>query len=230
MTARDLFTLDPDPPSGLGIPQSEKMKEPGAVGSTRPEAVAPDPKRDTAIAEAPKQQQCCGTCGHGVTQPIGFIRCPFRSRGDLSAPKALCKINPIAWKLRDEVTDAKVVATTPLSALPQARAEVDDDPRETYKIRDTSMRAIFQLRADGKISERQKELLEFFADRPVGVNYTRQEIAKQMMMRHGPKWAINQVCGRVKELLDNGRLRELPEYRVCSVTSEKVNAVSRGVW
>lgn len=249
MTARDLFTEDQDPPSGLGIPQSNVTKKPGAVGSVQPQAEGRIPVGDSATAEALTETRQCWSCDRSTPQKNGFIRCALSPVWRMFSPKAPCQIKPVQWiQITPERLAARAEPKNPAkghgsttqsvsrnggggaeaSAAGPAPSPVDS--RGTSQIRDTSMRAIWQLRADRKITERQKELLEFFAERPPGVNYTRQEIARQMVNRHGAKWGINAVCGRVHELLKLGRLVELPEYRKCVVTGESVNAIARGVW
>ena len=81
-------------------------------------------------------------------------------------------------------------------------------------VRDTSHEAIARLRATKQVNRRQGELLEGFARRPVGTTMTRQELAREL------GWQINQVCGRVKELLDAGRLTEGAK-RECRVTGQQ---------
>lgn len=92
------------------------------------------------------------------------------------------------------------------------------EPRR-QAVRDTSHEAIAKLRASGQVSRRQAELLEGFARAPVGTTMTRQEIARAL------GWQINQVCGRAKELLDAGRLRET-EKRECTVTRQPALAIA----
>lgn len=222
------------------------------MGSTQPQAEAPNPDQGMATAEAPSETAQCWSCDHARPQANGFVRCGLGPAWKAYSPKAPCQMRPVQWlQITPEREAARAGSgNTPekgrgsaaqsvsrnggggaeASAAGPAASPVDSRETNQYQIRDTSMRAIWQLRADGKITERQKELLEFYAERPLGVNYTRQEIARQMMNRHGAKWAINQVCGRVNELIKLGRLIELPETRKCNVTSETVNAIARGVW
>jgi hypothetical protein len=250
MTARDLFADLQDPPGGLGIPPSTEAKVPGAVGSMQPQAEARTPFEGKAAAEAPNTQMTCGTCDHRRPSHNGLLSCHVGKVWQAFSEMAPCQQIPMQWKAITKerlavIADSNTTTTKEHGSATQSvshngdgSAETSDtgsvltasDPRETSQIRDTSMRAIWQLRADGKITERQKELLEFYAERPVGVNFTRQEIARHMTNRHGVKWAINQVCGRVNELIKTGRLRELPGYRKCTVTSESVNSIERGVW
>lgn len=185
--------------------------------------------------------QTCGTCGHGALQPNGFIRCAVGPKWSAYTPGAPCQQRPVQWIERKQKSSASPrvsgngVSTEPDARSPcqgqsgagtPGRAERFPGPHST---RDASMAAIHAMRADGRITERQKELLEFFAGNP-GQDFTRQEIARRMTQQHGPKWGIPGVCGRVNELMKTGQLREIGAHRICRVTGETVNAIERGDW
>lgn len=89
------------------------------------------------------------------------------------------------------------------------------------EVRDTSHEAIARLRATGQVNRRQAELLEAFAARRSRgyLSATRQEIATEL------GWQINRVCGRVKELLDAGRIVE-GDKRECAVTGQTAYPLS----
>jgi hypothetical protein len=215
MTARDLFTEELNTPrEGHGVLKGEK----------------PTPSASTESPAPPSTLQVCGQCNLGRLGPSGFVFCAVGPKETGNAPGRPCVRVPIQFT---PITAERLAARAALGKTPEVPAPSSSvDSRETsqYQIRDTSMHAIWQLRADGKITERQKELLEFYAEQVPTANFTRQEIARYMMNRHGAKWAINQVCGRVNECIKLGRLREIQNSRRCTVTGELVNAVERGVW
>ena len=93
--------------------------------------------------------------------------------------------------------------------------EWDDDV--AAGVRDTSRISYNKLKATGKLSRQQSQIMAFLEAHP-GRNWTRQELAGEL------KYGINTLCGRVKELLDMGAIREL-QRRVCKVTGESAHAL-----
>lgn len=71
-------------------------------------------------------------------------------------------------------------------------------------VRRTSLDAYDQIKEDGRLSERQRQVMLFFHELKKGTALTRREIA---LMSGIP---INVICPRVLELIEKGYLEEMP--------------------
>lgn len=86
-------------------------------------------------------------------------------------------------------------------------------------VRDTSIEAYHDHKGDGKLEPQQRDLLNAMRR---GRDYSRTELAEATGIR------LASVCGRVKELLEKGRLCEAP-IRSCKVTGRKIHPVFKVV-
>ena len=84
------------------------------------------------------------------------------------------------------------------------------------RVSKTSVDAYYRMVDRDGITNGQAAVLAAF-NRP-GATFTRAELEKATGMRSGS------ICGRVRELVDDGRLEELPR-RTCSVTGDQAHAL-----
>jgi predicted transcriptional regulator len=77
------------------------------------------------------------------------------------------------------------------------------------RLADTNLDAFASLLDSGAIGRQQAQILIHL--RTTGASLTRNEIAAQTGIR------LSAVCGRVRELLDAGKLEELPR-RACTLS------------
>lgn len=84
-------------------------------------------------------------------------------------------------------------------------------------VRDTSIQAYHDHEGDGILGYQQGEILKKMKR---GRDYSRSELAEASGIR------LTSVCGRVKELIDKGRIGEGP-IRACKVTGRTVRPVFR---
>ena len=111
-------------------------------------------------------------------------------------------------------TPEEIKAGKPVEIISYMQEWNPDLPCLPRVIADTSRMAYNKLKSTGKLSHQQDLMLQFFRLNPGA--WTRQEFSM------AAKWGINTVCGRTKELLDLGVLRELPR-RACKVTQEQAH-------
>ena len=83
-------------------------------------------------------------------------------------------------------------------------------------VRDTSLTAYDAL----DLTQGQAKVLRFLSENTYRADWTRGEIAK-----YGG-FPIQSVCGRVNELLAQGRLTEQEQVRPCRVTGNSAHPVS----
>ena len=87
-------------------------------------------------------------------------------------------------------------------------------------IRQTSLDAYNELKANGKANTQRGKILGFllahsnYADEP----FSRLELSGILEI------SINAICGRVKELLDDELVEEVPDHK-CSITNNNVNGI-----
>ena len=86
-------------------------------------------------------------------------------------------------------------------------------------IRKTSLDAYNELKASGKLNTQRGKILSFllahsnYADEP----FSRLELSGILEI------SINAICGRIKELLDDNLVQEVPHK--CSVSKNNVNGI-----
>ena len=86
----------------------------------------------------------------------------------------------------------------------------------TTNVRDTSLAAYDAL----DLTQGQTKIMRFLSENTYRCDWTRGEIAK-----YGG-FPIQSVCGRVNELLAQGRLTEQERVRPCRVTGNSAHPVS----
>lgn len=83
-------------------------------------------------------------------------------------------------------------------------------------MRQTSLSAYHQMQQSGRLLETTEMILFALMRHPEGL--TRRELEDETGLR------VNQIAGRVREMLDKGRVIE-DGQRACSVTGNVVNVV-----
>jgi hypothetical protein len=86
-------------------------------------------------------------------------------------------------------------------------------------VRAASREAYDQIKADGRLSERQRDVMLFMHSLPKGTMLYRREIAQFS------KIPINVICPRVLELIGKGYLEEEEEKTVDPVTGAPAHRV-----